>query len=185
MGPEWDWLELIARILCQLFILLSWTNPTSQLEYEGSNGRGDYRDVPEVEKSINAWRQSEQKVMLDTIQDLIRTSHKYAKSQYTPQAQRARWPKLAGQLIWYEDQVLKSFTLEALTIEMQDLKKQVIESEERRKREVPAMNYPVIGFRRPREKKADDAETAEDDESSETVQAVEPEGAKETVSGTS
>jgi hypothetical protein len=80
---------------------------------------------------------------------------------------------------------LKSFTLEALTIEMQDLKKQVIESEERRKREVPSMNYPVIGFRRPREKKADDAETAEDDEPSETVQAVEPEGAKETVSGTS
>jgi hypothetical protein len=36
----------------------------------------DYREVPEVEKSINAWRQSEQKVMLDTIQDLIRTSHK-------------------------------------------------------------------------------------------------------------
>ncbi len=63
-------------------------------------GGDEGREVPEVEKSINAWRQSERKVVIDTIQDLIRTSHKYAKSQYTPQAQRARWTKFAGQLIW-------------------------------------------------------------------------------------
>ena len=88
-------------------------------------------------------------------------------------------------MIWYKDQILKSFTLEALTIEMQDLKKQVRESEERRERENQSRNYPLIGFRRPREKKAGDAETAEDDASSETVQATEPEDAKETVSGTS
>ena len=42
------------------------------------------REVPEVEKRINAWRQSERKGMIDTIQDLVRTSHKYAKSKYTP-----------------------------------------------------------------------------------------------------
>ncbi len=53
----------------------------------------------EVKKSINAWRQSERKVMIETVQDLIQTSHKYAKSQYTPNAQRVRWTKLAGQLI--------------------------------------------------------------------------------------
>src|SRR5690348_8188325 len=92
-------------------------------------------DVPEVEKRINAWRQSERKVMVDTIQDLIQMSHKYAKSQYTPSNQRSRWVKLGGQLIWYKDQILKSFTLEALTIEMQDLKQQVRESEEERARE--------------------------------------------------
>jgi hypothetical protein len=40
----------------------------------------------EVENSINAWRQSERKVMIETVQDLIQTSHKYAKSQYTPNA---------------------------------------------------------------------------------------------------
>src|SRR5712692_4815841 len=123
----------------------------------------DYREVPEVEKSINAWRQSERKVMLDTIQDLIRTSHKYAKSQYTPQAQRARWTKLAGQLIWYEDQVLKSFTLEAMTIEMQDLKKRVMESEERRELHGRSGTYPLIGFHKPGDKKAGDEEKADDE----------------------
>jgi len=147
--------------------------------------RDEVREVPEVEKSINAWRQSERKVMIDTIQDLIQMSHKYAKSQYTPSNQRSRWAKLGGQLIWYKDQILKSFTLEALTIEMQDLKKRVIESEERRERESSSRNYPLIGFRRPVEKKAEDAETAEDDASSETFETTEPEGAKETVSGTS
>ena len=57
--------------------------------------------------------------MIETVQDLIQTSHKYAKSQYTPSAQRARWAKLAGQLIWYKDQILKNFSLEAMTVEMQ------------------------------------------------------------------
>ncbi len=83
--------------------------------------KDEVREVPEVEKSINAWRQSERKVMIDTIQDLIQMSHKYAKSQYTPSNQRSRWAKLGGQLIWYKDQILKSFSLEAMTIEMQDL----------------------------------------------------------------
>ena len=72
-----------------------------------------------------------------------------------------------------------------MTIEMQDLKKQVRESEEQRARESLSRNYPLIGYRRPEEKKAGDAETAEDGASSETVQTTEPEGAKETVSGTS
>ena len=123
--------------------------------------------------------------MIDTIQDLIEMSHKYAKSQYTPSNQRSRWAKLGGQLIWYKDQILKSFSLEALTIEMQDLKKQVRESEEQRKREIPSINYPLISYPRPGEKKAEDAETAEDDASPEPVQATEPEDAKEAVSGTS
>jgi hypothetical protein len=43
----------------------------------------DFHEESEVEKSINAWRQSERKIMIDTVQDLIQTSHKYAKAQYT------------------------------------------------------------------------------------------------------
>jgi hypothetical protein len=141
-------------------------------------GEDDYEES-EVAKSINVWRQSERKVMIDTIQDLIRTSHKYSKSQYTPQVQRARWTKLAGQLIWYENQILKSFTLEAMTIEMQELKKRVIESEERRELQSRSGNYPLIGFRRAGDRKAEDAEKAKDEEVSEPVEADEPEGAKE------
>jgi hypothetical protein len=147
----------------------------------------EYVEESEVAKSINVWRQSERKVMIDTIQDLIRTSHKYAKSQYTPQVLRARWTKLAGQLIWYEDQILKSFTLEAMTIEMQELKKRVMESEERRELQGRSGNYPLIGIRRPKEKKAEDAEVTErveDEERSEPLETDESEGAKETVSGT-
>src|SRR5712692_8333731 len=123
-------------------------------------GEDDYSEESEVAKSINVWRQSERKVMIDTIQDLIRTTHKYSKSQYTPQVQRARWAKLAGQLIWYEDQILKSFTLEALTIGMQELKKRAMESEERRERESRSGNYPLIGFRRPGDRKKEQVEKA-------------------------
>jgi len=139
----------------------------------------EYHEETEAEKRINAWRQSQRKIMIDIVQDLIQTSHKYAKSQYTPNAQRARWTKLAGQLIWYKDQILKNYTLEAMSIDMRALKKQVIESEERRERESRSRNYPVIGFRKPEDKKAGDAEKADDGESSEPAKADDPEDAKE------
>src|SRR5216117_3710238 len=137
----------------------------------------------EVEKSINVWRQSERKIMIETVQDLIQTSHKYAKSQYTPSAQRVRWTKLAGQLIWYKDQILKNFSLEAMTIELQTLKRQIRESEERREREIRTRNYQTIVFRKPENRKAGDAEKAQSAETSEASKADDPEGAKEAVSG--
>src|SRR5207249_5420298 len=140
----------------------------------------EVREESEVEKSINVWRQSERKIMIETVQDLIQTSHKYAKSQYTPSAQRARWTKLAGQLIWYKDQILKNFSLEAMTIELQTLKKLMRESEERRERETRTRNYQTIVFRKPEERKADEAQNAETSEASKTD---DPEGAKEAVSG--
>ena len=139
----------------------------------------DYHEPSEVEKSINAWRQSERKVMIDTIQDLIQTSHKYAKSQYTPSNQRARWTKLAGQLIWYKDQILKSFTLEALTIKMLDLEKQMIESNRERERESRTRNYPTIIFRKPEERKAEATGEAQNAEPSNTDKTEQPESAKE------
>src|SRR5437870_11882974 len=139
----------------------------------------EFHEESPVERSINTWRQSERKIMIDTIQDLIQTSHKYSKSQYTPQAQRARWTKLAGQLIWYKDQILKSFSLEALTIQLQDLQKRVIEGQERRERESRTRNYPLIGFRVPGDRKAEDAGKADDPESSGAAEAEKPESAKE------
>jgi hypothetical protein len=141
----------------------------------------DYHEDSEVAKEINTWRQSERKVMIDTVQDLIRMSHKYAKSQYTPSNQRARWAKLAGQLIWYQDNIMKNFSLEAMYIELQDVKKRVIESNERRERQSRTRGYPLIGFPKPRDRKKEDQEKAEDGESSETVEADASEGAKETV----
>ena len=136
----------------------------------------EFHEESPVEKSINVWRQSERKIMIDTIQDLIQTSHKYSKSQYTPQAQRARWTKLAGQLIWYKDQILKNFSLEAMTIQLEALQKRMEESEEGRQRQGVSRNYQTIVFRKPGERKAEDADKAQDGESAE---AGDPEGAKE------
>lgn len=124
----------------------------------------EYDELSEVEKSIDVWRQSERKVMIDTIQDLIQTSHKYAKSQYTPSSQRVRWTLLAGKFIWYKDQILKSFSLEALTIEMNELKKQMIEDEQRRERDSLTRNYPLIGFRKLGDRKREDQEGVSDGE---------------------
>src|SRR5438094_4716708 len=136
----------------------------------------EVREESEVKKSINAWRQSERKVMIETVQDLIQTSHKYAKSQYTPNAQRVRWTKLAGQLIWYKDQILKNFSLEAMTIQLEALQKRMVESEEQRERQSLSRNYQTIVFRKPEEKKAEEAQNVE---TSEASKADDPEDAKE------
>src|SRR5207244_10993859 len=130
-------------------------------------GEDEVREEVEVKKSINAWRQSERKIMIETVQDLIQTSHKYAKSQYTPNAQRVRWTKLAGQLIWYKDQILKNFSLEAMTVQLEALQKRKIESEEQRERQSMSRNYQTIVFRKPEERKAEDAEEAQNAETSE------------------
>src|SRR3989475_6980318 len=143
----------------------------------------EVREESEVKKSINAWRQSERKIMIETVQDLIQTSHKYAKSQYTPNAQRVRWTKLAGQLIWYKYQILKNFSLEAMTVELEALQKRMIESEEQRERQSYSRDYQTIVFHKPGDRKAEDAEEAQDAETSEASKADEPEGAKEGVSG--
>jgi len=137
-------------------------------------GEDEAGEESEVKNSINAWRQSERKVMIETVQDLIQTSHKYAKSQYTPNAQRVRWTKLAGQLIWYKDQILKNFSLEAMMIQLEALQKRMIESEEGRQRQTVSRNYQTIVFRKPEEKKAEEEQNAETSEASD---ADDPEGA--------
>src|SRR5437016_4398903 len=137
---------------------------------------GDVGEGCEVKNSINACRQSERKIMIETVQDLIQTSHKYAKSQYTPNAQRVRWTKLAGQLIWYKDQILKNFSLEAMTIQLEVLKKRMEESEEVRQRQSVSRHYQTIVFRKPEERKVEEAKNAE---TSKASKSDDPEGAKE------
>jgi hypothetical protein len=65
-------------------------------------------------------------------------------------------------------------------IELQDVKKRVIESNERRERQSRNRNYPLIGFRKVGDRKKEDQEEASD--SSEAPEADASEGAKETVS---
>ena len=127
-------------------------------------GEDEVGEGSEVRKSIDAWRQSERKIMIETVQDLIQTSHKYAKSQYTPNAQRVRWTKLAGQLIWYKDQILKNFSFEAMTVQLESLKKRMEESEEGRQHQSMSRNYQTIVFRKPNENKteSEDSQVAKD-----------------------
>ena len=141
-------------------------------------GKDEYEEPSEVDKSIYAWRRSERKVMIDTVSDLIQTSHKYSKSQYTPNAQRMRWTKLAGQLIWYKDQILKSFSLESLTIQLQELEKKLMESEKRRERESLSRNRPMIIWGNPGDEK-EHSEKAEDGKTPQAAKADDPESAKE------
>ena len=81
-------------------------------------------------------------------------------------------------MIWYKDQILKNFSLEAMTIELQTLKRQIRESEERRERLAQSRNYQTIVFRKPEERKAEDAEEAQNAETSEASKADDPEDAK-------
>ncbi len=83
---------------------------------------------------------------------------------------------MAGQLIWYKDQILKNFSLEAMTVQLEALQKRMEESDEGRQRQSVSRNYETIVFRKPGERKAEDADKAQDGESAE---AGDPEGAKE------
>ncbi len=52
------------------------------------------------------------------------------------------------------------------------------ESEEGRQRQSVSRSYPTIVFRKPEERKAEDADKAQDGESAEGAAADDPEGAK-------
>jgi len=61
--------------------------------------------------------------MLDKMSELIDDAQKRAKSRNTLNRDRARWTNLAGKLIWYRDQILRSMNYEALHKEMEELKR--------------------------------------------------------------
>jgi len=76
-------------------------------------------------------------------------------------------------LIWYKDQILKNFSLEAMAIELEALQKRMIESEEQRERQSLSRNYQPIVFPKKEERKAENKGTPE------VAYTEEPEGAKE------
>ena len=67
-------------------------------------------------------------------------------------------------MIWYKDQILKSLSLEALTIEIQELKKQLTEDNEKGERESLTRNYPLIGLSKPGDPKREGDEEVGDGE---------------------
>ncbi len=71
---------------------------------------------------VGNFRASERAKMLATMSELIEDAQKRAKAHNTLSRERAKWANLAGKLIWYRDQILRSMNYEALHKEMEDLR---------------------------------------------------------------
>lgn len=107
------------------------------------NEREPPREESEAMKSMRAWRAAERKTMVESIEKLIGQANRMALSRYTRSAQRAKWTRLAGQLIWYKDQILRAMTWEALDVEVKDLVRKVFADEEERKRAPMILKPPT------------------------------------------
>ncbi len=77
--------------------------------------------------TISRWRETERAHMISAIHEMIEEARKKAKSKPAPANERIRWTRLAGQLIWYKDSILRSMTQEAMEKELIVLKKKVLE----------------------------------------------------------
>ena len=99
--------------------------------------------LPEANPSetMRKWRRSERAQMIEVIGDLIEESRRRAKSKYTPSRERARWIRLAGQLIWYKDQILRSMTDEAVEEDVKQLQEEVQQLKEMEEKP-PRQSFP-------------------------------------------
>ncbi len=86
---------------------------------------------------IRAWRAGQRKQLVDSIDVLLSQPQRMTVSRYTSSAQRAKWTRLAGQLLWYKDQILRAMTWEAL---QQDVKDELRDQAEDRKK---LQNLPI------------------------------------------
>ena len=92
--------------------------------------------------TISRWRETERVHMISAIHEMIEEARKKAKSRRAPANERIRWTRLAGQLIWYKDSILRSMTQEAMERELIVLKKQVLE---KKSEEKPRPGYMFFG----------------------------------------
>ncbi len=101
----------------------------------------------EVEKDpyplMSDWRQSERHHMIKAMREMIDEATRMAKSKRAPASERIRWTRLAGQLIWYKDAILRSMSLESMEREMVVLKKAVLTKHPEEK-PPPGYMYPSI-----------------------------------------
>jgi hypothetical protein len=71
---------------------------------------------------IGYFRAEERAKMLATMSELIEEARRKATSRNTRSRDRPKWTNLAGKLIWYRDQILRSMNYEALQKEMEELR---------------------------------------------------------------
>lgn len=79
--------------------------------------------------AVRAFRSKERTQMILSIRDFIEEAQKRARSKNTPSRERVKWVNLAGKLIWYKDQILRSMTHEAMEKEIAELKKRLLKIE--------------------------------------------------------
>lgn len=103
-------------------------------------------DLTEAEQSpydsLRSFRVTERAQMIGAIRELIEEAQKRVKSKNTPSREKTKWMRLAGQLIWYKDQILRSLSYEALEKEVAEMKKRVFAA-----RPDPPRPTPVYGRR--------------------------------------
>jgi len=80
--------------------------------------------------------------MITAIDEIIEEARKKAKYRRAPANERIRWTRLAGQLIWYKDSILRSMTQEAMERELIVLKQQVLT---KKSEEKPPPGYIFFG----------------------------------------
>lgn len=140
--------------------------------HRGSSGlllRDDKFPEPPMEESvarqgIRRWRSRERRKMVDTIELLIDQARRLPLSQYTRHAERAKWTRLAGQLIWYKDQILRQMSWEALEQDVTRVNRMLYESERREKQR--ARSAPAPWALKVIEKKPDETESGESENAS-------------------
>jgi len=92
---------------------------------------------------MSDWRQSERHHMIKAMRQMIDEATRMAKSKRAPASERIRWTRLAGQLIWYKDAILRSMSLESMEREMVVLKKAVLTKQPEQKPPQGCM-YPTF-----------------------------------------
>lgn len=83
---------------------------------------------PDLYEGLGVFGGQERSQIIVSIRDFIEEARKRARSKNTPSREREKWMILAGKLIWFKDQILRSMTHEALEKEIANLKKRVEET---------------------------------------------------------
>jgi leucyl aminopeptidase (aminopeptidase T) len=96
---------------------------------------------PDSYEAVMNFRASERAKMLAKMSELIEDAQKRAKSHNTLSRERPKWANLAGKLIWYRDQILRSMDYEAVWKEIQALKELVKRRAKERAEEAAKKGY--------------------------------------------
>ena len=120
------------------------------------------KEESEAKKGIRAWRATERKTMVESMEKLLAQAQRLALSKYTRSAERSKWTRLAGQLLWYKDQILRAMTWEAIEQDFNRLERDVYKDRNRRQaptwqRITPAPFVPNLV-----KKRKDDPDAEED-----------------------